>query len=81
MFPLPKEGVATMGRGREAFIRLNDLQVSRLHCRLDMGGTRIQDAGSIGGTFVNGLRISEHVLRDGDTIRIGETELAFRKPT
>ena len=33
---------------------------------------RVVDRGSRNGTFVNGRRISTHILRDGDIIRIGD---------
>jgi hypothetical protein len=79
-FSLPDQGTVSIGRGREAPIRLNDLQVSRLHCRLQIGaGIVVHDSGSAGGTFVNGLRIAEHPLRIGDTLRVGETEMRLQE--
>jgi cyanophycinase-like exopeptidase len=40
-------------------------------------GFRIRDLGSNNGTFVNGKRIEECLLVDGDKIRIGDTVLGF----
>lgn len=79
VFSLPEAGTVTLGRGREAQIRLNDLQVSRLHCQLEIqGNLLIRDIGSATGTLVNGQRISEHALRIGDLIRVGTTELRLQ---
>jgi pSer/pThr/pTyr-binding forkhead associated (FHA) protein len=37
----------------------------------------LEDLGSNNGTFVNGNRVTEAQLHDGDIIRIGETEVEF----
>ena len=61
-------------------IRLNDPRVSRVHCRLEWQGERvlISDAGSGGGTWVNGERLSvTRELQPGDVVVIGETYLEF----
>ena len=56
-----------------------DAQVSRHHCliRVDAGAFVLADLGSNNGTFVNGNRITESQLHEGDIIRIGETEVEF----
>jgi Fe-S-cluster-containing hydrogenase component 2 len=56
-----------------------DAQVSRHHCRIriDVGVFVLEDLGSNNGTFVNGNRITEAQVHDGDIIRIGETEVDF----
>jgi serine/threonine protein kinase len=72
------DGVPTLlGRSRHADTRVNDLQVSRVHCQLEQEGLHvwITDLDSGGGTFVNGQRVAEHKARAGDVLRIGETEL------
>ncbi|MFI5307587.1 MAG: sigma 54-interacting transcriptional regulator, partial [Polyangiales bacterium] len=57
-------------------------QVSRGHARIepsaDGGRYRICDLGSRNGTFVNGRRVAESELRDGDVIRIGNGLLLFQ---
>jgi sigma-B regulation protein RsbU (phosphoserine phosphatase) len=47
--------------------------VSRSHARIDRTGSRyrIVDGDSRHGTFVNGDRIREHVLTDGDRVQLG----------
>ena len=51
--------------------------VSRRHARFEVDGTRavVHDLDSKNGTFVNGRRILEAVLRPGDEIELGETRL------
>jgi hypothetical protein len=77
VFNLPPDAPAILGRGRTAQVRVNDLHVSREHCRIETSprGLVLTDAGSTSGTKVNGQRISEHVLRVGDIIRLGDTQL------
>ncbi len=47
--------------------------ISRTHARIERRGTRhrIVDTGSRTGTFVNGERVSERMLSDGDRIQLG----------
>jgi FHA domain len=65
--------------GREnADITIGDPQISRRHAtvRATGDGLEIEDAGSSNGTFVNGLQItSTMALSNGDTVRVGQTEL------
>ncbi len=39
----------------------------------------LKDLGSGTGTWVNGSRVEEHFLRDGDCIRVGNTSLIYRE--
>lgn len=61
-------------------IELGDRWVSRRHAtltRLDDGNFAIADAGSRGGTFVNGRQITEPtILTAGDEIQIGQTKIS-----
>jgi transcriptional regulator with GAF, ATPase, and Fis domain len=79
IFRLPAEDVSV---GRMAFNQLcvGDPSVSRQHCLIqrEKDGFRIRDSGSNNGTFVNGNRIEECILADGDKIRIGDTLFRFR---
>jgi pSer/pThr/pTyr-binding forkhead associated (FHA) protein len=70
-----------IGRSVATATRLVDGSVSRTHCRIDFerGALRLVDLQSKAGTFVNGRRIARHELREGDTIRIGGTELCFQR--
>ena len=53
--------------------------VSRLHARIHRraDGWVIKDLDSRNGTFVEGARVDEHVLRDLDEIRIGDAVFKF----
>jgi hypothetical protein len=61
-----------------------DVQVSRLHARLERveeDWTVVDDGLSRNGTFVNGERIhGRRRLSDGDTLRFGSTTVTFRTP-
>ena len=73
--------VTVIGRGADADLRLPDTGVSRAHAELrvsDDGGVRLVDLGSTNGTTVNGQRVRESVLTDGDRLEIGATRLTFR---
>jgi pSer/pThr/pTyr-binding forkhead associated (FHA) protein len=75
----------SIGRAAQNDIDLQwDTEVSRLHAELEqIGGewTVSDDGLSRNGTFVNGTRISgRHRLRDGDVLRVGRTQLAFKRP-
>jgi pSer/pThr/pTyr-binding forkhead associated (FHA) protein len=68
-----------VGRGFAVDLRLEDQSVSRRHAILvERGGeTRILDDRSANGTFVNGHRVAEAILRDRDVIRIGHVVLVY----
>jgi hypothetical protein len=72
-------GVAeiSIGKSPECSVVLPGKLISRRHCKLvrvDFGPSRWQlvDEKSTNGLFVNGQRIAECELTEGDTIRIGE---------
>lgn len=60
-------------------VELSDPNVSRMHARLEIDKTQtvIYDNNSTNGTKVNGRCITRQVLRNGDVISIGQTELRF----
>jgi pSer/pThr/pTyr-binding forkhead associated (FHA) protein len=72
--------VVTIGRLADRDLVLDDVGVSRLHAEVRRLGRsfRIVDVGSANGTVVNGEHITDHVLTDGDVIRLGSVELTFR---
>jgi hypothetical protein len=78
-FPLQPATPLVVGRGKDTGTRLTDPHVSRVHCqvRLDGGQAILLDKGSAAGTFVNGKKVTEHVLKPGDLVRIGESQLRF----
>jgi pSer/pThr/pTyr-binding forkhead associated (FHA) protein len=66
-----------IGRAPECELVLKDSLVSRKHARLHArdGVVVLTDLGSTNGTRVNGHRVTELVLGEGDRIQIGETSL------
>src|SRR5919197_4867681 len=76
----------SVGRGLTNEVSLPwDTEVSRLHAELECiaGEWTVSDDGlSRNGTYVNGTRVSgRHRLRDGDMIRVGQTSIAYRRPS
>lgn len=70
----------TVGRASSCDLILDDVTVSRPHaalCRLENGEYAITDTGSLNGTYVNGSRVSDRVLADGDEIQIGRFKLVY----
>jgi pSer/pThr/pTyr-binding forkhead associated (FHA) protein len=67
------QGNTTVGRHPESDIFLNDVTVSRQHCRfvLEEGRLTVEDSGSTNGTYVNDARVDEARLRAGDEVLVG----------
>lgn len=70
---------ATIGRLPECDVTVADVNVSRRHAEIRPGTTLILvDLGSTNGTKVNGARLNgPHVLRHGDVITLGSSQLRF----
>jgi diguanylate cyclase (GGDEF)-like protein len=68
-----------IGRGSGAGLVLDADSVSRRHARIEPldAGYRLTDLGSTNGTYVNGVRVKEHVLKDGDRVQIGKALLKY----
>jgi FHA domain/zinc-ribbon domain len=68
-----------IGRSPDCDIFLDDVTVSRKHALLvrDGGRFRIEDQGSLNGTFVNKRRIESAALENGDELQIGKYRLTF----
>ena len=77
-FDLGKASVS-LGRGMTNDIVLNDGRVSRSHARLDCSptGCMIVDLGSANGTRLNGNRVDRAVVKPGDMLSLGNTQLRF----
>lgn len=82
--PLEREQVI-LGRALEADVRINDFRVSRQHAQITTlsdpaDNTKsyiIRDLHSRNGTMLNGQRIVQEVLQNGDKITIGEEIFRF----
>jgi pSer/pThr/pTyr-binding forkhead associated (FHA) protein len=78
LLPLDREFMH-VGRSPTSDIVLDDASVSRKHALIARRGERtlILDDRSRNGVHVNGVRVSESELRDGDTILCGQVILRF----
>ena len=74
--PLNPPGMV-VGRGYEADLRINDPSISRRHVEFVLEGDQVtaQDLGSTNGMQVDGTRLQQSTLRDGSTIKIGNTTM------
>ena len=73
-------GVTTIGSDPGSAVVLHGPGVSRKHAgirRVD-GGFELADLGSTNGTYVNGEKVAKRVLKPGDVIRIGTSEMVFK---
>jgi transcriptional regulator with GAF, ATPase, and Fis domain len=66
-----------VGKSPACALRLDDPLVSRRHVAVEIApqSLRVTDLGSTNGTFVNGVRVIEAVLRGGEVLRVGTTNL------
>jgi hypothetical protein len=71
--------VINLGRDAANEVHLADPRVSRMHAQLRFiqGRYVIFDLDSTGGTFVNGVAISSHVLAPGDVILLAGVPLVY----
>ena len=73
--------VVTIGRDSANVLQLNDGEVSRRHAevrRMDDADVLV-DLGSSNGVFVNGQRVFEQRLENGDQVQIGKTLFLYTK--
>jgi pSer/pThr/pTyr-binding forkhead associated (FHA) protein len=77
---IPLDGDTTsLGRGVSADVVLHDNSVSRKHALVVVrgAGARVLDDRSTNGTWVNGRRVTEADLSDGDVIVLGRVVLTY----
>ena len=71
--------VISIGRMPDNMVHLNHPQVSAHHARLEQTpqGYRIVDLNSTNHVYVNAQRVTNHLLKPGDEIRIGPFKLTY----
>ncbi|MEX0976368.1 MAG: FHA domain-containing protein [Woeseia sp.] len=79
-FPLFKDRL-TVGRTTHNDIQIKAQYISRRHAVLvtEDDRTRIVDWGSKNGVYVNGIRVTEKSLRNGDRVTVGTAEFRFEE--
>lgn len=77
-FLITSEGVV-IGRSSNSSIFLDDVTVSRTHAKITKQGKGfiLKDEGSLNGTYINNISVTEHVLVSGDEFQIGKFHLLF----
>jgi uncharacterized RDD family membrane protein YckC len=70
----------SIGRDPSNDVVLPDAMVSRRHAVIEYRGSQyfLRDCNSSNGSLINGDRVSERGLRDGDLVAIGTARLLFR---
>jgi len=74
------ENEVRIGRQRDNDIQLGDLGISGHHARIYRGPDAyvVEDLKSRNGTWLNGVRVYHSSLTNGDTLRLGETDLKYQ---
>ncbi len=70
--------IINVGKLSTSNLRLEDVNVSRKHAvieRRENGEWRITDLGSTNGTYLNDKRVVQATIKDGDVLRMGESEI------
>jgi len=76
-----KPGRYRLGRSPDSDFVIDDSTVSGAHCELVVGDEiLVRDWGSTNGTFVDGARITEARLTIGQTLKLGDVEMALERP-
>ncbi|HKT26170.1 MAG TPA: sigma 54-interacting transcriptional regulator [Terriglobales bacterium] len=76
--PLEQEET-TIGRGVTNLVCIADPILSRQHCVITREDNQflIRDLGSLHGTVVNGIPVTQHYLQDGDQFSLGSSVFSF----
>ncbi len=75
-------GTNLLGRAAECHFSLAESTVSGRHCEIRVSDceVRLRDLGSSNGTFVDGVRVTDAELRDGQEIVLGEVRFRVAIP-
>jgi pSer/pThr/pTyr-binding forkhead associated (FHA) protein len=67
----------TIGRVEDNTFQIADASVSSHHCEVHLRGSEvfIRDLNSTNGSYINGEKVTEQVLKPGQTLRLGQVEL------
>src|SRR6188474_245790 len=67
----------TIGRVEDNTFEIAESSVSSHHCEVLLRGNDVlvRDLNSTNGTFINGQKISESVLKPGQVLRLGQVEM------
>jgi pSer/pThr/pTyr-binding forkhead associated (FHA) protein len=73
--------IKTIGRSPGAEFIVDAALVSRLHCRVTAGAAvlEVADLDSTNGIFVNGERVAQASLKEGDRLGVGGVEFVVSR--
>ena len=73
----------TIGRVDDNTFPITEPSVSSHHCEVLLRGNEVfvKDLGSTNGTFINGQKITEGVLKPGQILRLGQIEVRLESDT
>jgi len=79
--PLKQGDEATLGRGRDVDVIIEDRKASRHHARLYFANDQlfVKDLGSVNGTLVNGAKVDLKPVYPGDLIQIAGTRMKLEQ--
>ena len=74
-----KWGLTRVGRGADNDYQIEHPTVSTHHCELSLSldAVVVRDCGSTNGTSIDGRRITEETLQNGQTLRLGDVDLVL----
>ena len=74
-----EKAMMTIGRASKCNIQVDQESASRNHAKILNSGKSmiLRDLGSTNGTYVNDVVVDEHVLKDGDLVKVGRTIFKF----
>ena len=80
VFTLQEGAGMMLGRGTQSIYQVTDPTVSRTHCQVLLEDDKVSIVcqGGSGGTLINGRKVQNQVLRPGDILQIGATQLRFQ---
>jgi diguanylate cyclase (GGDEF)-like protein len=75
----PSNSPITVGRDPECTVEVRSASVSRRHARFELrsDGWYVVDEASTFGTYVDDVMVEDRLLREGETVRIGDTLLGL----
>lgn len=80
-FKITPDHEAVVGRISECDVCIADPHISRRHCVISAGQTGyfIKDLGSANGVVLNGVKVTDAALKDGDKLQFGKVEVEFHQ--
>src|ERR1039457_5619920 len=72
-----KQDKTTIGRLEDNTLQIAEPSVSSHHCEVLLRGSEVvvRDLNSTNGTYINGEKITERVIKPGQILRLGQVEL------